>query len=177
MLCHGHGAVGVLRRLDRLDVVADGQRQLRSSLDEGLELRVAGNEVGLGVHLDHRRASRSGCDADQPVGGNAARALGRGGQPLLAQPVHGELDLAAGLGQRLLAVQYARAGLVAQVLHQGSGDLWHGFALLSGVRFGDGFDVRHGFRGQVLGAADIRARGLHLGADPVQHRTRHQVAV
>ena len=159
------------------------QRDLRHRLDEGLEAVVAGDEVGLGVHLDHRRAAGRGDDAHQALGRDAAGLLRRGGEALGAQPVDRGLHVAAGLGQRALAVHHARAGLLAQVLHQGGGDLGHrsisvppaaGQALAASA--GD-LDLRHGFRRQVLDRAQILARGGHLGADAVQHRARHQVAV
>ncbi len=45
---------GIGGGLDRLQVLADLQRDLGHGLDEGLERLVAGDEVGLGVDLDHR---------------------------------------------------------------------------------------------------------------------------
>src|SRR6185503_14279071 len=56
-----------------------------------------------------------------------AGLLGGGGEPLLAQPVDRTFEIALGLTQRLLAVHHARAGLLAQLLHQSGGDLGHGF--------------------------------------------------
>ena len=55
--------------------------------------------------------------ADDAVLGGAARALGGRGEALLAQELDGLVHVAAGFGQRGLAVHHPRAGLVAQLLH------------------------------------------------------------
>ena len=126
LLTDGHRAVRELRRLDGIQVLADLQRDIRHRFDERLELVVAGDKIGLGVHLDHGRAAGGGGDPHQPVGGDTARLLCRGGEAFQAQPVDRGFDVAGGLGQRTLAVHHACASLLAQVLHQGGGDLRHG---------------------------------------------------
>ena len=65
------------------------------------------------------------CIADQAFGSDAAGLLGGRGEALLAQPVDGLLDIAGDFGQRALAIHHAGAGLLAQVLDQGGGDLCH----------------------------------------------------
>ena len=60
-------------------------------------------------------------DADQAFGGDAAGLLGRLGKTLGAQPVDRRLHVAAGLGQRRLAVHHPRAGLLAELLHHSCG--------------------------------------------------------
>ncbi len=153
LLADRAGAVRVGRRLQRLEILADLERGTGHRRDKGLEGLVAGHEVGLGVHLDHRRLSGGGGDADQPLGRDPAGFLGRRGEPLVAQPVHRLLDVAAGLGQRLLAVHHARAGLLAQVLHQCSRDLGHRIVSLIRRKVGAGPRSRPGL-----------ARGIRRGA-------------
>jgi hypothetical protein len=87
-----------------------------------LELLVARDEVGLGVHLDHRAGIARGVDADQTFGGDAPGLLGSLRQTLFAQPIDGGLDVALHLGERGLAVHHPGAGLLAQFLHQARGN-------------------------------------------------------
>ena len=65
-------------------------------------------------------------NADQAFRGDAAGLLGGLGEALLAQPVDGGFDVAAGFVERALAIHHARAGLFAQVLHHCGGDIGHG---------------------------------------------------
>ena len=116
----GNGAALILSRSS-----PTWQRDLRHFLDERLERRVAGDEIGLGVDLDHGRAAGLRGDADQALGRDAARLLGGGGEALLAQPVDRGFHVAGDLGQRLLAIHHARAGFVAQVFHQSGGNFSH----------------------------------------------------
>ena len=102
---------GKLHRLEALDVAVAAQSQLGHLADESLEAVVAGNEVGLGIDLDHRALAAVGGDADQALGGHAAGLLGGGRQALLTQPVDGLFEVAGGLGERLLTIHHAGAGL------------------------------------------------------------------
>ena len=61
-------------------------------------------------------------DADQAFGRDAAGLLGRLGETLGAEPVDGCFHVAAGFGQRILAVHHAHAGLLAELLHHSSGN-------------------------------------------------------
>ena len=108
-----------------VDVLAHVQRDAGQGFDEGLEGFVAGDEVGLGVHLDHGGAVLGGDDADQALGGGAAGFLGGLAEALLAQPVDGAFQVAVGLGERLLAIHHAGAGLFAQGFHEEGGDFGH----------------------------------------------------
>ncbi len=120
-----HGDVADPGRLDLLDVGADVERDLRDHLDEALELAVARDEVGLGIDLDDHTFGALGERSNQAFGGDAAALLGSLRQALLAQPVLGRRHVAAGLGQRRLAIHHARAGRLAQVLHHRSRDCRH----------------------------------------------------
>ena len=88
-----------------------------AAFDEALELLIAGDEVGFGIHFHQRAGALPHGDADQAFGGGAAGLLGGLGNALLAQPVDGGFHVAARFVQRGLAVHHACAGLVAQVLH------------------------------------------------------------
>ena len=110
---------------ERLDVAARAERDRRGGAHEILELLVLGDEIGLGIDLDHRALLAVDGDADQAFGGGAAGLLGGGGEALGAQPVDGGFHVAAGLAERLLAVHHAGAGALAQFLHIGGRDLSH----------------------------------------------------
>ena len=112
----GNSDAAGLRRLDRLDIGAGIERDIGDHLDETLEQIVAGDEVGLGIDLDHRRLGAAHDDADQTFRGDAAGLLGGLRQALLAQPILRRFHVALGLGQRGLAVHHARASRLAQVL-------------------------------------------------------------
>ena len=113
-------AAGIMRALDRLGVDAGAlvERDREDAAHQRLEVVVAGDEVGFRIHLDDDAEIGLDGDADQAVGGDAAALLGRLGEALLAQPVDRRLDVAGGLAERVLAVHHARAGLLAQILHQ-----------------------------------------------------------
>src|SRR3954447_9397752 len=104
----------------------DVQRDVPGERDEVL---VARDEVGVAVDLDEDADLAVGVDVGlhRALGGLAAGELGGAGDALLAQPGHGRVDVAAGLGQRLLAVHHARAGAVAQGLDvlRGDGHVGH----------------------------------------------------
>ena len=95
--------------------------------DELLELVGASDEVGLAVDLDEHAdaAARVDVARDEALAGVAARLLGRGGQALLAQQRDGLVEVAVGLGQRVLAVHEAGAGPLAQFLDQLRRDVRH----------------------------------------------------
>ena len=108
-----------------IDVRRLVERNGENSANEPLKIVVARDEVGLGIDLDDHADIVLDCDADEAVGGDAPALLGRLGEALLAQPVDGGLDVAVRLGQRVLAIHHARAGLLAQILDQPSGDRSH----------------------------------------------------
>jgi len=85
---------------------------------QGLELIRAGHEIGLAVQLQEHADLTVGVDVgeDQSLARGPADLLRRLRQPLLPKPVDGLLQIAAALGQRLLAVQNARTGAGAQIL-------------------------------------------------------------
>ena len=120
-------AAGVMGGLDRRGVdgraLIEGDRE--DAAHEGLEVVVAGDEIGLGVYFDDDAEIGLDGDADETVGGDAAALLGRLGETLLTQPIDGRLDVAAGLAERILAVHHAGAGLLAQVFHQRGGNGGH----------------------------------------------------
>src|SRR5579875_3758306 len=114
------------RELGRRDVLAPdvarrGRRHLqRQVVHEPLELGRLGDEVGLAVHLDEDAdlPARVDVGADRTVGGCARRLLRRLGEPALAQQTERALEVAAALRKRLLAVEEAGAGALAQVLDE-----------------------------------------------------------
>jgi hypothetical protein len=99
---------------DLLLVTAESERHLGDVAHDLLEAGIAGNEVGLGVHLDDDGLAQAGIDADEAFGSGAARLLVGLGDALLAQPVDRFLHVAVGLGQGCLAVHHARAGQFAE---------------------------------------------------------------
>ena len=101
------------------------QRHRDDAAHQRLEVVVAGDEIGLGIDLDHDADIVLDRDADEAVGGDAPALLGRLGEALLAQPVDRGLDVAVRLAQRVLAIHHARAGLLAQILDQPGGDRSH----------------------------------------------------
>src|SRR5690606_26342360 len=108
-----------------LDVV-DADRGLGDGFGEGDEVLVLGDEVGLGIDLDDGRAVAGLGEGDAALGGHAVGLLVGLGQAGLAQRLGGGVDVAAGLGERLLAFHHAGAGALAQFLDQGSGDFHWG---------------------------------------------------
>jgi hypothetical protein len=103
------------------------ERYRNDTAHQPLEIVVSRDEIRLRVDLDDHADQILDRCADQSVGGDAAAFLGRLGEPLLAQPVDGGLDVAVRFGQRVLAVHHARAGLLTQVLHEPSRDRSHRF--------------------------------------------------
>ena len=108
-------------RPQSVDIAVARPAPRRPPLRERLERLVAGDEIGLGVELDHgggHAGASSPGDGDHALGGDAVGLLGGLGEALGAQPVDGRFHVASGFLQRLLAVHHADAGLVAQFLHQ-----------------------------------------------------------
>ncbi len=122
-------AAHVMRAEHRPDVDVGRviERDRDDAAHQSLEVVVAGDEIGLGIDLDDDADIVLDRDADEAVGGDAPALLGGLGEALLAQPVDGGLDVAARLGQRVLAIHHARAGLLAQILDQPGGDRSHRF--------------------------------------------------
>ena len=91
---------------------------------EGLEVLVAGDEVGLALDLDHRPDLVVGVDVggDDALFGAAPFALGGGGLALHPQQLDRPLDVAVGLGQRRFAVHHRRPGPIPERLHVSGGN-------------------------------------------------------
>ena len=113
------------RRNQARKIAARFERDAAGGLHEALEGLVPGNEVRFGVDLDERAFVSVDDDADQPFGRDPAGLLGGRGQPLGPQPVDGGFDVAAGFGQRLLAIHHPGAGFIAQFLDQCGRDFRH----------------------------------------------------
>ena len=105
-----------------------GSQDLVGEVDE---LLVLGDEVGLGVNLDQHADGAVGLCGQQASGGLAALALGQGLQALQADDLEGLLGVAVGLGQSLLDIHHAGAGLLTQRLHICSGEIRHRMIPLS----------------------------------------------
>ncbi len=123
---HRAGVAGIMLVLERVDfghALFIGDQ--RDGLDQSLEFLVASDEIGFGIDLDDHAVRAMHRHADQTFSRDAAGLLGGLGQALLAQPVDGRLDVAAGLVERALAIHHARAGFFAQVLHHCGGDIGH----------------------------------------------------
>jgi hypothetical protein len=137
----GRLAAGEVRGFERRDAAVTHERHLGGFPHEGLELVVARDEVGLRIDLQQGRGVTGGFRRNEALGRHAVGLLGGLRETLLAQPIDGLLDVAAGLVERRLAVHHARAGLVAELLHQGCGDIGH--VILS---FGSGSAERRSHR-------------------------------
>ena len=124
----GHGAAGGIGLLAQLlDIgLAARQGDARDIARQGLEILVAGDEIGLGIDFDDNAGALADQSRDQTLGGDAPGLLGGLGQALLAQPVDRRFDVAVILGQRGLAVHHAGAGALAQFLHQSGCNRGHG---------------------------------------------------
>src|SRR4051794_21293198 len=112
--------LGLLRDL-LLGDVQDARRRgdvHRDLAGEGLEVLVAGHEVGVAVDLDQHADLAVGVDVggDGALGGLAAAHLQRLVAEAHAQQLDGLVEVAVGLLQRRLAVHHARARPVAELL-------------------------------------------------------------
>src|SRR6201996_7012706 len=107
------------------DVLRRGRRDVQGDLvGEDLEVLVAGDEVGLALHLDHRADAVVGVDvgSDDALVGAAALALGGGRLALHPQQLDRAVDIAVGLGERRFAVHHRGPGAVPERLHVGGSD-------------------------------------------------------
>ena len=111
--------------LRRVDVGRMVERDRKHAAHDRLEVIVAGDEIGFGIHLDNDADIVLDGDADKAFGRNPPALLGGFGQALFAQPVDRRLDVAVGLAQRILAIHHARAGFFAQILDQSGGNGRH----------------------------------------------------
>jgi len=144
-------------RVDRRRLV---ERDREDTADEPLEVVVASDEVGLRIDLDHDPDQILDGDADEPLRGDAPALLGGLGEALLAQPVDRRLDVAVRLGEGVLAVHHAGAGLFAQVLHETSRDHSHGVPHMlapAAVKGRDEYGVSR-FRGSRLRGPGLAGR-------------------
>ena len=152
-----HGGVGILGG-HVLDVHAGGGLH-GDVIDELLEPVTAGDKVSLAVDLDNHTEAGATVDvgADGTLSGDAGGLLIGGGDALLAEPDDGLLEVAAALGEGLLAVHHAGAGGVADSLDVLGGD--GGTVSLGGLSLG-GFSLG----GLSLGGFSLGASAL--GAQP-----------
>src|SRR3954447_20877798 len=120
------GLLGILGDLVNRDPPGRPRRGnvQRHVLGERDEVFVGGDEVGVAVDLDQRAELAVGVDVglDGALGRLAAGELADLVAHLDPDDLDGLVHVAAGLGQRGLAVHHPRAGLVAQGLDVGSGD-------------------------------------------------------
>jgi len=104
-----------------------GGDEFGNVLDEGQEVVVLGDEVGLAVDFDHRAQLGVGgdVDADDAFGGHAGGSLGGLVAQLDAQDFFGLGHVASGFGQGLLALHHGCVGFLAQLLDHACGDFRH----------------------------------------------------
>ena len=127
-------AARIGRRLDRLDIIPDDERDAGNVAGHGLKLLVLGQEIGFGIDLDHDTGRSGRCNRHKTLGSRAAGLLGSLREALLAQPVDCGFHVAAGFHQRVLAVHHACVGLVAQFFHQSGRNHGHLIHLSNGCR-------------------------------------------
>ena len=133
---------------------------------EADELGVLGDEVGLGSELDQGAVAAR----DDAVGGLAVSALGLLRETRDAQELDGLVEVALGLGERLLALHHAGAGGVAELLHISGSDSHISLVLIwvEGVSVGGVGVVSLGLvsLGLVsLGRGDLSLSDLGLGGN------------
>src|SRR4051794_18293727 len=114
------GVLGLLRDLVLGDVqdARRGGDVHRDLAGEGLEVLVAGHEVGVAVDLDQHADLAVGVDVggDGALGGLAAAHLQGLVTELDAQQLDGGVDVAGRLAECVLALHHARARAVAELL-------------------------------------------------------------
>src|SRR5512133_703962 len=110
------------------DPARRGRRDLHGEvLHERLEALGARDEIGLAVHLDEHADLAAHVDVarDRALGRGARGLLRGGGEPLLAEQLLRLREVAARLGEHLLAVHHPRPGLLPELLHELRADLGH----------------------------------------------------
>jgi len=119
-------AAGIGGCLERVDIGGAGlQRDFGDGVAELQEARVLAHEVGFAVDLDQYGLAAGLVGDDAAFGGDAAGFLVGLGEAGLAQPLHGGVEVAVVLHQRLLAFHHAGAGPLAQLLHHLGGNIAH----------------------------------------------------
>src|SRR5690606_29043977 len=133
----GSGIVGLRERFQSAPLLQSQPCRLRYEL---LELLVTRDEVRFSIDFDDSSTGAFSSDPNQTFSGGTPCLLGGGSQPLLAQPVNRSFHVTLIFGQGLLTIHHARAGLLAQFLHQCGGDFSHGctYSVLSGPSRGRG---------------------------------------
>jgi hypothetical protein len=108
----------------RIAAAVAGRERVEHFADERLERIRARDEVRFTVHFgdDAALAAVEDADADQAFVGGASRALRRLGESALAEDGGGLFEVAVSLGESLLALHHAGAGLVAQRFYLFRGD-------------------------------------------------------
>jgi len=164
-----HGGIGIIRG-HVLDILAGGNLH-GDVLGELLEPVTAGDKVSLAVDLDNHTEAGATVDvgADGTLSGDAGCLLIGGGDALLAEPDDSLLEVAAALGEGLLAVHHAGAGGVADSLDVLGGD--GGTVSLGGLSLGSfslgGFSLGGFSLGSFslgsLGGGGFSLGGLSLG--------------
>src|SRR6266550_3150498 len=101
--------------------------ELRQLPRKGDEVFIAGDEIGLAVELDHGRGLAIGGDsgADDTLGRDAVRGLGRFRAALDAQQLLCLAQIAVGFRQRFFAFHHAQPGSAAQFHHHACGNVRH----------------------------------------------------
>src|SRR5690606_36432257 len=133
----GSGIVGLRERFQSAPLLQSQPCRLRYEL---LELLVTRDEVRCSINFDDSSTGAFSSDPDQTFSGATPCLLGGGSQPLLAQPVNRSFHVTLIFDQGLLTIHHARAGLLAQFLHQCGGDFSHGctYSVVSGPSRGRG---------------------------------------
>src|SRR6185312_7466569 len=104
-------AAGIGGCLERVDIGGAGlQRDFGDGVAELQEARVLAHEVGFAVDLDQYGLAAGLVGDDAAFGGDAAGFLVGLGEAGLAQPLHGGVEVAVVLHQRLLAFHHAGGG-------------------------------------------------------------------
>jgi hypothetical protein len=103
------------------------RRQPRQFPQKSLEVFGPGHEIGLAIQLQQDRclAGRIHVRRDQPVAGHPVGPFGRRRRSLLAQNHNGFVKIAAGLGQRALAIHQSGAGFGPEFRYTLAGNIRH----------------------------------------------------
>ena len=109
---------GGFERLDIGRLAVNGERG--ELFDEGAELLVARDEIGLAVDVNKDAALAAGCErrGDDALGGGPVGAFLGPGDAALAQHGDGRFHIPACFLQGVLAVHHAHAGLVTELFDE-----------------------------------------------------------